>query len=443
MKRFNTPVMRGSFLAMIVGMITLVVSLIVWTQQSRYNKIYYTEDHFGWVWEDRPDAIAREPRWSITTPCVKPYFDRVLSEAEQRLAAHMAIEPPKASAVDSMTAWKKRSDWDMKRFNLDFDVKHAKERAAESHYASVREGEVRERMRGWASMPAISPLGYPVEKKDTRSEEEKFDSALLGELGIGSFPKAQQSEIFEKCVTTDTVSYVLLRTTHHTNLDYWPNRHPIPFYLGLFLSVGGFFGSFGYGFSKAVWNGTGGRLITWVRTGANAPVSDGKPDPVTQQQPVVEPVVSTDVAPAEAGGTQQNDQPDTGRAFRRFLPHLIILGLPVAILFLGFATNSSALGRVIGGVVGAATDPINLIAALIVGASIRRHGILIAALATLGFAMAVLVSRLNSGWGVRLTGDLIITKAAASMIIGYGAHLVRTLVSSGTKPADSQGGRDG
>lgn len=437
MKRFSTPIMRGSFLAMLVGLATLITSLIVWTQQSRYNRVYYSEDHYGWVWEERPDALQREPKWSITTKCVQPYLQRNVEVADKHLSAHLAVEPPKVSAVDSMAAWKRRSDWEMQRFNLDFDLKQAKEAASKSHGTSVRQGEVRE----WAgiswNMPALSPLGYPVERKDTRTDDQKFHDALLSKLDITSFPQHQREEIFQNCVTQETVSYVFLRTTHHSELDDWPEDHPIPFALGMLLVVGGFFGSIGHGFSVAVWNGTGARLIGWVRTGDTAsPQPPSAPLAVLQGMMTDAGGVAVTTEPTAASQAEASTPPAStprqGSSAGRFVPHIVILGGPLALLAFAMATNSSALGRLFGGVVGSAADPINLILALILGASIRRHPMLIGALVALGVGMAILVSKLNAEWGVRLTGDMIAAKIGASLIIGYVANLIRTLASSKT-----------
>lgn len=420
MRQLDTPFKRACLIVMATGVIGLAVSLLVWTFQSRYHRIYYTEEHYGWVEGDRPTAVRKEKVWSSSAKCVAPFLRRDVEAAEQALNEHLRKEPPVPSL--SSPNFQKRLGWETTRSSLSFDVSRAKNLLANNLSKTIRADQVRESVR-YSGVDLSHALGYPsAAKRDTRTDEQKFNDALYGALGIGSLQQDARNKAFQDCVTPSISSYVLLKTTHHSDIDNWPRDHSIPFSLALALFVGGFLGSVGFGFSNTIWNLTGKRAVSWVQTGRST-ASLARPS---------SPELET-ANPRELQARTANVTLDPG-AKAHFLPHLIFLGAPIALLILAFLSDSGPLGVFFGRIAGSITDPLLLLPALIVGATIRRHGVVVVALTSLAVFVSIVVAQMNADFGARLSLPIVFARIVASLFAGYVANLIRTLLDHRSEP---------
>lgn len=310
LQRLDTPFKRASLLIMIIGVVSLIVSLVVWTQQSRYHRLYYTKAHYDWVPVGGRYSGKVELFWSLDRACIVPITKSRIAALEGQLAAHRKAEPerPEYSFTDQHTprhevkpehpkdsyeslraqfryieilkkknsVSKRHRTWSYKKKSLDTQLKKIKENIRTLGYIDIREGQVRE---GVKKSEAISTfqVGGP-QWYNNKTEEEKFQLSLYWDLGLGAFPTHRREKIFKKCAHESTRTYILTRTTHHTKIDNWPKDQPIPFYFSLLLIAAGFLGSFGYKVSSNIIQGTAGRAIKWVRTG-NDPVPSAKNTP--------------------------------------------------------------------------------------------------------------------------------------------------------------------
>ena len=271
-QRFDTPFKRICLLTLIAGTITLTVSLIVWTQQSRYDKIYYSKNHYQWLPVDDEFSGSVERSWSWDHDCVKPLAQARIVKLKKELEDHRRTRPEEPST--------KSSPGDMLRwFSKEISLQTSVRSEIGFIYRDLRESEV------------LRPGPYdlfqePPRQETTRHTDEEFRDKLYSKLGLMKFPTSERDAIFEKCVQETLVGYKYIRTSHHTELDDWPDDHPLPFWLGLFLILAGFMGSYGYRMSSFMGSygyrmsslairGTVGRLVSWVKTGSGYAQSKG------------------------------------------------------------------------------------------------------------------------------------------------------------------------
>lgn len=219
LKRFDTPIKRLSFIGLVVGVATLVVSLTVWTKESRRHKVYYTQAHYSWVPVDLSYKGKVERSWTWSRECRRSYG---------------AARQPRTIV----------------------------------YRAPVRESDVRRNMNSISNMGAhLLVLGVGKPKKDARTDQEKFRDSLYSKLGLTTLPADERDVVFEKCIVEENVGHKKTKTTHHSNLGSWLSDHPVPFWLGMVLSIVGFMGSYGNRTTFNLFQGTVGRLLSWVRTG--------------------------------------------------------------------------------------------------------------------------------------------------------------------------------
>ena len=430
---FDTPLKRVSFIVLIIGAVTLAVSLAVWLQQSRYNRIYYSQDHYQWLPVSQDFAGQTERYWSWDRDCVQPLAETRIAQLKQELEDHRRNRPEQPSRNVSINRdWteisrqteliRAYSHWSARESSLKVSVDSANEKLGGVGYESAREGEIdtSPSLIAWgARNPYLRP-SILVEQEDTKTDEEKFRDSLYARLGLTGFPAEDRDAIFDDCVRETTQGYKFVRTSYHSDIDEWPDDHPISFWLGMFLTVAGFLGSFGYRMSTVVVQGTAGRLLSWVRTGEGRPSEKPSFDGETSD-PVQKASTAVQTEEEIVVGAQA---PVTGIGLNRFLPHAVILGGLLAILGLGVVANDAGIARFFGRAAGSAIDPVNLVIAALMGFAIRRHRVLIPSLIALGFALAVLVSQINAFLGARLTPEGIAAKIAAALAVGYLANLI-------------------
>lgn len=449
-RRFDTPFKRMSFLALIVGVVTLAVSLVVWTLQSGFNKIYYSEDHYLWLPVDLGYSGRVERKWSWDHDCVRPLaqarIDKLKAELEDHRRAHpekpsddlidyrSLLEPQRRTLeeLEQSIAKDRRQravrnaylEWSGKESSLKLAVDSATARLTRLNYSGVREGEVFQPNRRFDPWEPLFP-----KKEDTRTKEEKFVDSLYSQLGLTAFPAFERDRIFEECVRESTVGYKLVDISHHTELDDWPVDHPIPVTLGLLLTAVGFFGSYGHRASSSVIRSTVGRLLSWLKTGEARP---GEVSSSNSEKPTT--VVSEQAPPVSTGVVDAlEDQASKEKSgWARFLPHLLIFGGLFALLVLGVATNDPASARFFGHASAAALDPLNLAIAAILGLSVRRNMVLMPCLIAVGFGLAVVVAQMNASLGARLSPEIIMAKIAAALAVGYLANLIRMFFKKAT-----------
>ena len=249
-----------------VGTITLTVSLIVWTQQSRYNKIYYSKNHYQWLPVDDEFNGSVERSWSWDHDCVKPFAQARIAKLKKELEDHRRTrpeEPSTNSLKDMLRQMKLRQEWPFKERSLQTALHSEIGKLSSFSYRDFREGEV--------LRPSLyNRLQEPPRQETTRRTKEEFRDKLYSKLGLTKFPTSERDAIFEKCVQETLVGYKHIRTSYHTELDDWPDDHLLPFWLGLFLILVGFMGSYGYRMSSWAIRGTVGRLASWVKTGSRS-----------------------------------------------------------------------------------------------------------------------------------------------------------------------------
>jgi hypothetical protein len=319
-RQLDNPFKRLSFVLTVTGLSVLAVSLIVWTQQSRHNRIYYSEHHYGWVPAD--SATFGDTYWSVDSSCALPFLEQDAADAEQQLVAHRAAEPekPRSNPPSSLKElqrhdemYKRYSEWSSKRWRLEYDAKKAKDTISNIKYWGTRAGEVAETVRRNDSVSGLFSPDIESER-DTRTEEDKFHAALLSNLGLTSLSPDLREQVFRECVMESKVRYMKLKTTHHSKLDDWPDDHPLPFWLGLGLTVSGLLGSFAYGFSASVFRATVEKLLSWIKTGTSQ--TPGNPGAVV------------------AKGAPQSTN------FRIVMIYTLIIGTPFALIWLAMQLHN-------------------------------------------------------------------------------------------------------
>ncbi len=189
----------------------------------------------------------------------------------------------------------------------------------------------------------------------------------------------------------------------------WFRGHTFFAVVGITLTVGGFFGSFAPRFVAALYRGTIGRMLYWVRTGETSkPSSDD------------------DRAGSDGNVTGAHRSPRMGIDWW-FLPHLIIVGVPVAVVGLGAAANDASIGALTGRTLASLIDPLNLIVAVPIGLLVKRHPVLIGVLTLWGLALAIIVRQLNFATGGMPHPDSVLAKMIAALMVGYATNYFVTL----------------
>lgn len=274
MKILNSPIKRICFLMMLLGFITLLISLFVWSSNSRY-KIYYTKDHYRWMKIESP-IKGSERYWQIDYKCAENRIQSYLKEAQNRLDDLKTKEPEQVdiTKIFSFTlnkskkekernqkAYEIRKEWGKKYRELEIEIKLIKERNYYQYSTTRahRESEIKQRMK------PLTNTSYLTRKKDSRTEDEKFTDALKSQLSIFIFPKEIQNEVFNECTRQGYLHYTFIETTTHSDIKYWVEDHWIAFWAGISLVVTGFFGSIGFGITSKVYEITLKKLFKWIK----------------------------------------------------------------------------------------------------------------------------------------------------------------------------------
>lgn len=209
----ETQPKRLGLLMMIFGIVTLGISLYMWAQSSAWKRLYYVRHQYDWVRAESSEvsAIQTDEVWNASAACIKPYLiklrDRTKS-ASNIFAAEVHADP----------------------LGRNFNPERIIQGALLARRAIELEASIR----------------LLRDQRLLASESEISDVRL----GLDKFSRPEALLIFKQCVDITPIKKILTKTTYHTNIDWWPYDHPIPFWIGIAMII------LGGGFNP---------LVKWIR----------------------------------------------------------------------------------------------------------------------------------------------------------------------------------